>query len=76
MGVRALSLPVTEQTLSLSYGIAGSSQTEHNCPICGKPVDINTSKAEAASKAMHEGCYALRQMLKQATTDAGARRSA
>ena len=52
MGVRPLSLPVTP---SLSYGIAGSSQTEHNCPICGKPVDINTSKAEAVSKAMHEG---------------------
>ena len=50
MGVRPLSLPVTEQTPSLSSGIAASSQTEHNCPICGKPVDINTSKAEAASK--------------------------
>ena len=68
MAVRPLSLPVTEQTPSLRYGIGRPSQTEHNCPICGKPVDINTFRDDAASKAMHEGCYVLRQMLKQATT--------
>src|SRR5690242_16255688 len=43
---RPLSLPVTEQTPSLSYGIAGSSQTEHNCPICGKPVDRELGEAQ------------------------------
>jgi hypothetical protein len=68
MAVGPLSLSVTEQTPSLRYGTARSSQTEHNCLICGKPVDINTSKDDAASKAMHEGCYVLRQMLKEATT--------
>ena len=70
MAVRPLSLPVTEQTRSLRYGIAHSSQTEHNCPICGKPVDINISKDAAATKGMHEGCYLLRQMLKQYTAPA------
>ena len=49
----------------MRYGTARSSQTGHNCPICGKPVDINASKDDAASKVMHEGCYVLRQMLKQ-----------
>lgn len=48
--------------------MARSSQTEHNCSICGKPVDINTSKHDAISKAMHEECYVLRQMLKESTT--------
>ena len=68
MAVRPLPLPVTEQTPSLRCGITRSSQTQHHCPICGKPVHINTSKDGAASKAMHEGCYVLRQMLKQSTT--------
>jgi hypothetical protein len=66
MAVRPLLL--AEQTPSLRYGIARSSQTEHNCPICGKPIDVNTSNDDAASKAMHEGCYVLREMLKQSTT--------
>jgi len=68
MAVRPLPLAVTKQPPSLRYGIARSSRTEHNCFICGKPVDINTSKDDAASKAMHEGCYVLRQMLMQFTT--------
>jgi hypothetical protein len=68
MAVRPLPSPVTEETPSLRYGITRSSQTEHNCLICGKPVDINTSKDDAASKAMHEGCFVLRQMLMQSTT--------
>jgi hypothetical protein len=68
MAVRPLPLAVTQQTPSLRYGIARSSQTEHNCSICGKPVDINASNDDAASKAMHEGCYVLRQMLMQSTT--------
>ena len=66
MAVR--SLPLSEQTPSLRCRMARSSQTEHNCSICGKPVDINTSKHDAISKAMHEECYVLRQMLKESTT--------
>ena len=68
MAVRPLFLPVTEEAPSLRYSKAPPSQTEYDCPICGKPVEINTSKDEAASKAMHEGCYVLREMLKHATT--------
>ena len=68
MADRPLPLAVAEQPPLLRFGIARSSQTEHNCLICGKPVDINTSKDDAARKAMHEGCYVLRQMLKQSTT--------
>lgn len=67
MAVRPLPLPVTEQTLALRHGIARSSQKEQNYPVCGKHVDISTSKDDAAIKGMHEGCYVLRQMLKQAT---------
>ena len=69
MAVRPLAVPVNEQSPSLSYSSARSSQTEHNCLICGKPVGINTSKDDAAAKAMHEGCYVLRQMLKEATNN-------
>jgi hypothetical protein len=68
MAVLLLPVPLTEQTPSLRYGIARSSQTEHHCPICGKTVDINTSNDDAATAGMHEGCYVLRQMLKQSTT--------
>jgi len=48
--------------------MARAVQTEHNCVICNKPVDINTAKADAAGKAMHEECYVLRQLLKESTT--------
>jgi hypothetical protein len=68
MAVRPLPLLVTEQTPSLRYGIALSSKTEHNCPICGKPVGIKPARDDAASKAMHEECFVLRQMLMQSTT--------
>lgn len=68
MAARPPRLAFTQQTPSLRYGMAPFSQTEHNCLICGKPVDMNTSKEDAASKAMHEGCYVLRQMLIQSTT--------
>lgn len=68
MAVRKLNLPEAEQTPLLRYRMARSARTELHCSICGKPVDINTAKAGAASKAMHEECYVLRQMLKQSTT--------
>jgi hypothetical protein len=68
MAVRKLTLPDVEQTPLLTYRMARSAQTELHCPICGKSIDINISKADAASKAMHEECYVLRQMLKQSTT--------
>jgi hypothetical protein len=70
MAVRPVPLAVTEQTLSLRYGVARSSQKDHNCPICDKPVNIKTSKDYAATKGMHEGCYVLRQLLEQSTTPA------
>ena len=65
---RKLSLPVDEQTRLLKYRIARSAQTERHCFICSKLVDINTSRADAATKAIHEECYVLRQMLQQSTT--------
>lgn len=68
MAVRKLTLPEAEQTPLLRYRMARYAQTELHCSICGKPIDINTSKTDAASKAMHEECYVLRQMLKQSTT--------
>ena len=73
MAVRPLPLAVSEQIPSRRYGVARSAQTEHNCPICGKRVEIITSKDDAAGKAMHEGCYVLRQMLMQSTTPPTAR---
>ena len=66
MAVRPLPLAVTEEIPSRRNGKARSSQTKHNCFICDKPIDINASNA-AASKAMHEECYVLRQMLMQST---------
>ena len=68
MAAPRLPLPVTKQTPSLRYGVARFSQAERNCPICGKPVATNTSTDDADTKSMHEGCYVLRQMLKQCTT--------
>jgi hypothetical protein len=67
MAVRPLPLLVTEQTSSLSYGIARSSETKHNCPICGKPLTSTTPRTMPPAIVMHEGCYILRQMLKQST---------
>ena len=68
MTVRPLSLLVTEQTPSVRYGRARSSQPEHNCPICGKPLTSTLPRTMPLSIAMHQGCYILRQMLKQSTT--------
>ena len=67
MAVRPLPLAMTEQIPSRRYGKARSSQTKHNCFICDKPVDLNASNDDAASKAMHEECYGLRQRLMQST---------
>ena len=67
MAVRTLPLTITQQTASSRYGIVRSPQAELHCPICGEAVDINTSKDDAVTKSMHEACYVLRQMLKQAT---------
>jgi hypothetical protein len=70
MADRKLTLPVAEQTPLLKYRIARSAQTGLYCFICGKLVDINTFKAHAATEAIHEECYVLRQMLQQSTTPA------
>lgn len=48
--------------------MARAAQAEFNCFICNKPVDINTAKADSAGRAVHEECYVLRLLLKQATT--------
>jgi hypothetical protein len=68
MADRKLTLPVAQQTPLLKYRTARSAQAELHCFICGRLVDINTSRADAATKAIHEECYVLRQMLQQSTT--------
>jgi hypothetical protein len=40
---------------------------EISCPICNRPVDLQTCKTDERGKAVHEECYALRQALKHAT---------
>ncbi len=68
MADQKLTLPVAEQSPLLKYRIARSAQTARSCFVCGKLVDVNTSRAVAATNAMHEECYVLRQMLHQSTT--------
>jgi hypothetical protein len=36
------------------------------CRICGKPVSVNTAKADADGKGIHEECYALKVQFEQA----------
>jgi hypothetical protein len=31
--------------------------TEHVCWVCGKPVDLQTTKTDDRGKAVHEECY-------------------
>jgi hypothetical protein len=38
------------------------------CSICNKPVILETSKVDELGKAVHEGCYQLKESLRQATT--------
>ena len=38
-----------------------------NCAICNTPVDLRTSKTNDQGKAVHEECYVLRHVLKDAT---------
>ena len=59
--------PLTISQPSLRFGVARSLQTQPHCAICGRAVEINTSQDDAATNRMHEACYDLRQMLKQAT---------
>jgi CheY-like chemotaxis protein len=40
---------------------------EVKCSICNKFVDLNTTKTDANGKPLHDGCYALRQALKDAS---------
>ena len=44
-----------------------SSPFEITCVICNKPVDLKTTKTNDLGKAVHEECYVLRQVLKDAT---------
>ena len=49
-----------------------SSQKESaplRCRICDKPVAIETAKSDAAGRAVHEECYALKVKLEQASQD-------
>ena len=47
--------------------MARSAQPALNCSICNKPVDLKTTKTNAAGQPVHEECYVLRQALKDAT---------
>jgi hypothetical protein len=31
-----------------------------NCSVCGRPVELETSKADEFGKAVHEECYVLK----------------
>jgi hypothetical protein len=47
--------------------MAHPSPLEITCAICNKPVDLKTTKTNDLGKAVHEECYVLRQVLKDAT---------
>jgi len=55
--------------------MARAAQTEHNCVICNKPVDLKTTKTNDYGEAVHEECYVLRQMLKDATQPTASQRA-
>jgi hypothetical protein len=46
--------------------MARSTPSEFNCPICNKPIDLQTCKTNGAGNAVHEECYVLREALKNA----------
>jgi hypothetical protein len=35
------------------------------CVICGKPVDLKTSKTDSNAEAVHEECYLAKQAAKK-----------
>ena len=37
------------------------------CPVCGLPVSLETSKADERGKAVHEDCYLLKINLHDGT---------
>ena len=39
------------------------------CQICGKPLPVETAKADADGKTIHEECYALKVELEDASQD-------
>ena len=41
------------------------------CQICGLPVPVETSKADAAGKAIHEDCYIKAMALAEAIRERG-----
>jgi hypothetical protein len=44
-----------------------SAESEINCSICNKPVDLETSKIDASGKAVHGECYVLSVVVKPPT---------
>ena len=40
-----------------------SGESEHNCPICNKPVDLKTTRTNVVGQPVHEECYVLKQAL-------------
>lgn len=44
-----------------------SGKPQINCSICNTPVSLETAKTDEAGKAVHEECYALREVLKHST---------
>ena len=45
------------------------------CRICGKPVPIETVKANGDGKAIHDECYAIKVKLEQASLEGHAHRT-
>lgn len=39
------------------------------CPMCGKPVAVETSKTDESGRAIHGDCYLLKVKLEQASQD-------
>jgi hypothetical protein len=39
------------------------------CPVCNKPVSLESAKTDEHGRAIHEDCYVLALRLKQATND-------
>lgn len=49
--------------------MASATPSEFTCSICNWPVDLKTCKTDEAGKCVHEDCYMLRELLKNATQE-------
>ena len=39
------------------------------CPLCNKPVSVESAKTDERGRAIHEDCYVLELKVKQASND-------